>query len=342
MVVTVVSMAGGCGGDRAAARGDGGDMTIDVPADTLIDTVSGLIGGVADLHVHPNGRLYVSDPQANAIHVFEESGRYAHTFGREGAGPGEFRRLGDLQTMGDTLVVVDAGSGRLQLLSPEGDQLAARTAPPTSYWLTVGPNGLLVRSTLGIDSVLAIAYGMDGGERMRLGDVLAPPSRMIDLSQMKREIANGDVPAVFLNDARSTIGEAGYVWLYVPAAGQVERYDSTGARVVSVQLSEPEFEAVRARFVSRNADTEPNAVFPLRYFLRARAVGSELWVLIDSGPDGAATILTLSQEGEITNRLRFTQVRGAGDFAVDERASTIYFFVPDTAELLRVSIEPAA
>lgn len=339
LVLAVVVTTGGCGGDRAGAGGDlGREIEITAPPDRIVDTASGLIGAVADLHVAADGRVYVSDPQANGVHVFDASGRHVRTIGREGEGPGEFRRLGGLQTLGDTLVVVDGGNGRLQLLSLNGEPLATRPVAAGYFGFTVGPNGLLVRSTLGIDSVLAVAYGMDGQERMRLGEVVAAPPAMVDLSAMKREIANGDVPAVFLNDAQSAVDDSGHVWLYMTAAAQVERYDPAGVRVLSVQLVEPEFDAVRTRFVSRNADMEANRVFPLRYLLRARVVGSDLWVLIDAGPEGPATILILSENGQIKTRLRFIQVHGAGDFAVDHRRGVVYFYVPDLAELLRLSV----
>ncbi|MGH7573855.1 MAG: hypothetical protein ACREM1_01830 [Longimicrobiales bacterium] len=131
------------------------------------------------------------------------------------------------------------------------------------------------------------------------------------------------------------------VWLYLTASGWVERYDSAGNRLLSVRLAEPEFDAVRARFVSRNADGEPNSVYPLRYFLRARAVGPNLWILIDAGPADPATIIVLSDDGEITSRMRFAQVRGAGDFVVDSRRSLVYFYIPDSTELLRVPLDAA-
>lgn len=338
-ILAVVLTVSGCGGDRAAADGDvGREITIAVQPDTLVDTASGLIGAVADLHVGDDGRVYVSDPQANGVHVFDASGRQVRTIGREGEGPGEFRRLGGLQTLGDTLVVVDGGNGRLQLLSLHGEPLATRPVAVGYFGFTVGPNGLLVRSTLGIDSVLAVAYGMDGKERMRLGEVLTAPPASVNLSAMKREIANGEVPAVFLNAAQSAVDDSGHVWLYMTAAAQVERYDPAGVRVLAVQLAEPEFDAVRTRFVSRNAEMEPNSVFPLRYLLRARAVGSDLWILIDADPADPATILILSENGQIKTRLRFTQVHGAGDFAVDRVRGFVYFYVPDLAELLRLAV----
>lgn len=340
-VVIGVGILACCGDGRATTAGDlGGEITIAVQPDTLVDMASGLIGGAADLHVGPEGRVYVSDPRGNVLHVFDESGGHVRSIGREGEGPGEFRRPGGLQTLADTLVVVDAGNGRLQLLTPEGESLASRPVNVGLYGFSVGPNGLLlVRSMLGIDSVLAVAYGMDGKERMRLGEVRAPASRMINPAQMKQEIANGEVPAVFLNDARSAIDERGHVWLYLPAAAQVERYDASGVRVVSVQLAEPGFEAVRARFVSRNAELEPGHFFPLRYLLRGRAVGSDLWVLIDTGPERPATLLIISEDGTIERRLGFTKVQGASDFAVDSQRDLIYFYISDSAELLRVPID---
>lgn len=45
--------------------------------------------GRLSLAVHPDGRIYILDGQAQEIRVFDQSGEHIQTFGRGGAGPGE-------------------------------------------------------------------------------------------------------------------------------------------------------------------------------------------------------------------------------------------------------------
>src|SRR5690606_5522433 len=47
--------------------------------------------GPSSLAVDAAGRIYVADRKPVVIKVFDASGRFLHTIGREGEGPGEFR-----------------------------------------------------------------------------------------------------------------------------------------------------------------------------------------------------------------------------------------------------------
>ena len=63
--------------------------------------------------------VYVFDTQANHARVFDATGTYLETFGREGEGPGEFSRAETIAVLpGGRLLVRDAGNMRVQVFDP--------------------------------------------------------------------------------------------------------------------------------------------------------------------------------------------------------------------------------
>ncbi|HUG40319.1 MAG TPA: hypothetical protein VMM12_07535 [Longimicrobiales bacterium] len=85
-----------------------------------------MFGNVVSLAVGPDGSMYVMDRQVPALRKYAADGAYVATFGREGAGPGEYRRPdGGLVTLPDGRVVLrDPGNARLQVYAPTGEALA--------------------------------------------------------------------------------------------------------------------------------------------------------------------------------------------------------------------------
>lgn len=66
------------------------------------------------------GRYFVTWSNASSVLVFAPEGRYLRTLGREGDGPGEFRRaFGIVLGRGDSLHVFDNGTNRLTVFDPE-------------------------------------------------------------------------------------------------------------------------------------------------------------------------------------------------------------------------------
>ncbi len=68
------------------------------------------VSGVIRLH---DGRIVVADGATSELRIFDPRGRHSETFGRDGAGPGEFRRLGWVGRVGDTLLIYDDGLRRI-------------------------------------------------------------------------------------------------------------------------------------------------------------------------------------------------------------------------------------
>lgn len=70
--------------------------------------------------VSESGDLYVTQPMEGIIRVFDQTGKPKRTIGKPGAGPGEFRKLGTIGFLGDTLYAVDSELRRITLFSPLG------------------------------------------------------------------------------------------------------------------------------------------------------------------------------------------------------------------------------
>ena len=79
--------------------------------------------GVAETEFHgvagavrlSSGEIAVADRGSNQIRYFGPNGDFRRSFGREGAGPGEFRSMGSLIRFGDTLAIYDGRNSRLTL-----------------------------------------------------------------------------------------------------------------------------------------------------------------------------------------------------------------------------------
>jgi hypothetical protein len=62
------------------------------------------------------GRVVVADARQARLQLYDASGRHLRTIGREGDGPGEFRRIMTVSAWGDTLGVWDLSARRFSLL----------------------------------------------------------------------------------------------------------------------------------------------------------------------------------------------------------------------------------
>lgn len=84
----------------------------------------------------PDGQFLISDSQTLKIHQFNNQFKYVGSIGREGKGPGEFRRLNNIFLKGDTISVVDARNYRISSYKAATDGLtliAEKGFKPMSY-----------------------------------------------------------------------------------------------------------------------------------------------------------------------------------------------------------------
>jgi hypothetical protein len=84
-----------------------------------------LLGQVTSLAVASTGEIYLVDGQVPALRKYAPDGSYLMTLGREGSGPGEYRRPdGGLAVLSDGRVVLrDPGNGRFAIYAPDGSPL---------------------------------------------------------------------------------------------------------------------------------------------------------------------------------------------------------------------------
>ncbi|MCI0432886.1 MAG: 6-bladed beta-propeller [Gemmatimonadetes bacterium] len=100
---------------------------------------------VSSVALGPDRLLYVADLEHDYIAVFDTSGVLVRTLGREGNGPGEFQSVYSIAFVGDTLLTLDIGAGRIGRFAGERwhgyePAVGRLTASPVEYRLyAVGP-----------------------------------------------------------------------------------------------------------------------------------------------------------------------------------------------------------
>ncbi len=80
-------------------------------------------GRVNSATLGPDEAVFVADGFNDEVRVFGLDGVHRRTFGRNGDGPGEFRSLYSVAWMGDRLLTLDPGLGRIGEFSAEGEWL---------------------------------------------------------------------------------------------------------------------------------------------------------------------------------------------------------------------------
>lgn len=86
-------------------------------------------GRITAVSTDGSGALWVADDLGHDIRVFDTDGALVRRIGREGQGPGEFLSIYSLAWVGDVLLVLDLGNGRVVELSGSGEWLGTRPAP---------------------------------------------------------------------------------------------------------------------------------------------------------------------------------------------------------------------
>ncbi len=74
-----------------------------------------------DICLDNKNNIYVCDYRANNIKVFDPSGKFMKTIGRQGQGPGEFEMPFHIAICKDRLVVWELGNRRISVLNSEGE-----------------------------------------------------------------------------------------------------------------------------------------------------------------------------------------------------------------------------
>jgi len=91
-----------------------------------------LLYGPSHFLMDEDGFFYVADRGNGRIAVFDPKGRYSHSFGREGSGPGEFRQMEIQSVSYGILTVWDFAQRRTTRFHTDGRLLDVTPLPPTT------------------------------------------------------------------------------------------------------------------------------------------------------------------------------------------------------------------
>jgi hypothetical protein len=76
------------------------------------------------------GNIYLLDAQLHEVMIFSPDGEYVRSIGREGEGPGEFRRPADLFLTADgNVAVMQRMPGKIVVMTPEGEPVGVHPVP---------------------------------------------------------------------------------------------------------------------------------------------------------------------------------------------------------------------
>jgi hypothetical protein len=121
---------------------------------------------VTGIHELSDGRIVVLDPKEKRIHLLDPHGGEPRLIGREGSGPGEFRRLfGLVPLSGDTTLVEDPDNNRFLILlagRPVGTIPAIVIRPREGVTYGLSPRAADARGRL----YMLLPLGLAPGERI--------------------------------------------------------------------------------------------------------------------------------------------------------------------------------
>jgi hypothetical protein len=81
-------------------------------------------GVIMAIDVDAEGNVYLLDAQLHQVMIYDSQGEFLRSVGREGEGPGEFRRPGDMVLLpGGNIGVVQQMPGKIVMLTPEGEPI---------------------------------------------------------------------------------------------------------------------------------------------------------------------------------------------------------------------------
>ena len=90
-----------------------------------------LFGVIVDIDIDANGEVYLLDSQLSEVKVYSKDGEFLRSIGREGEGPGEFRRpVAMFFTDDGKVAVVQMMPGKIVLLSKDGKPAGDFPLPP--------------------------------------------------------------------------------------------------------------------------------------------------------------------------------------------------------------------
>ncbi len=69
----------------------------------------------------PDGRIVIHNSGTDELRYYDSSGTHLYSVGRDGFGPGEFKNVGGVWLVSDSLVIFDYGQDRVSVFSADGE-----------------------------------------------------------------------------------------------------------------------------------------------------------------------------------------------------------------------------
>ena len=197
--------------------------------------------GVAGAFRLNTGEIVAGDAAANTVVILDATGRAVRSFGRRGAGPGEFERLTAVLRVGDSIVARDS-RGIHQLFAPSGGFVRA-----LPRFMLRGAEGAIVHGYLS-DGTAVVSYRTTStstskrtawfnikrtlvlvGRRdtVMAGEFIASRARASKSGRLQAEVFAPQGHVVVLPDA-ACVGQS--------ARLSIQCYDAAGKRTINVAL----------------------------------------------------------------------------------------------------------
>lgn len=219
-------------------------------------------GRIESVAVDSRGRIYVLDGLSQQVRVFDSSGRYHHTIGGEGSGPGEFTAARSLAVgNGDTLWVIDDGEMRYSIFGPDGT--LSTTYPRNVRGYLSSAVGALLSDGSFVDWAPRTPDGRFGPRFYYAPLRLAPPEFGPDTLPAIRHtwkmLPSGRLPVRrFGGQVAAAVDRTGSIWFAHTSEYQVYRRSLEGDTTlvfsldaVAAPLGEAEREYIRESFGRR-------------------------------------------------------------------------------------------
>ncbi len=176
------------------------------------------------------GNLYFLDAGNHRIQKFDSDGGFLASFGREGTGPGEFKRPSSLEIDSEgNLYVCDVLASRvswIQVLSPAGEELKRFQLPPLSdeFWLTRA------------GGIITLAYGQIEEETGAVQDGTSLLQFLTDDGSPKREFGEvitieQDGEKYSPNGFSLAFDSHDHIYLAFSNQNRIDKYDASGGLI---------------------------------------------------------------------------------------------------------------
>ncbi len=214
------------------------------------------------------GDYVVRGMYSPSLAVFDSSGRYRRTVGREGGAPGEYRGIASIANYrGDSLLVLDWGNSRFSVLDPSFSYVRGGALPFTPALKTV---------SLGDGSFVHARHAQTPDRVGQPLQRLSPRGEWLSSFGSADGIYRPDIP-LLLSRTLAT-ADAGRIWSAAVTAYEISRIDVASGRVVQRLFRDvpwfPDWR--RPGVVGSEPDRPPR---PLLVAMREDAEGL-LWVLV--------------------------------------------------------------